>query len=100
LLSRAKSPYALANRGHDTRAINDAEARVILQEIKTIVADPTMEHRSIGIIRGISNYTPITGGGFSFARCRTAICSRSTRRTTSSGSTRRENEFEERAGKI
>jgi superfamily I DNA and/or RNA helicase len=34
----------------DSRGINDAEARVILQEIKTIVADPTMEHRSIGII--------------------------------------------------
>ena len=34
----------------DARGINDAEARVILMEVKVIVADSTMEHRSVGII--------------------------------------------------
>ena len=34
----------------DARGINDAEAQIIIQEIKTIIDDPALEHRSIGII--------------------------------------------------
>ena len=34
----------------DARGINEAEAQVVLQEIRKIVDDPAFEHRSIGII--------------------------------------------------
>jgi len=34
----------------DARGINEAEAQVIIQEVKTIVDNPEFEHRSIGII--------------------------------------------------
>jgi very-short-patch-repair endonuclease len=34
----------------DARGINEAEAQIIIQEIKTIIDDPALEHRSIGII--------------------------------------------------
>ena len=34
----------------DSRGINEAEAQIVLQEIRAIVDDPALEHRSIGVI--------------------------------------------------